>query len=78
MHRAETVVSDKKEREHELDHIRGAVKVNGNPDWRRVMIMRKSERLNKLLRKRKVQYHWYTTGGQLKTNNTLRQLLVRP
>ena len=32
MHRAETVVSDKKEREHELDHIRGAVKVNGNPD----------------------------------------------
>ena len=56
MHRTETVVSNKKEREHELDHIRGSVKVNGNPDWRRVM--RKSERLNRLLRKR-----MYNTTG---------------
>ena len=31
-HRADTVVSDMEERRQELDHIRGALRVNGYPD----------------------------------------------
>ena len=33
VHRADTVVSDLDERKKELDHIRGALRVNGYPDW---------------------------------------------
>ena len=33
VHRAETVVSNMEERKQELDHIRGALQVNGYPDW---------------------------------------------
>ena len=32
-HRAKTVVSERKDRRKELDHLRGALKCNGYPEW---------------------------------------------
>ena len=32
-HRAKTVVSEREDRRKELDHLRGALKCNGYPEW---------------------------------------------